>query len=72
MPVVDYYRKEGKVVDVGRNLWLNKTWPYKKLTLGCLFVDQIDSSKTVEAVYADISAALDGLARRKSLSLEGR
>ncbi|KAK9894210.1 UMP-CMP kinase [Cystobasidium minutum MCA 4210] len=46
MPVVDHYRKEGKVVD-------------------------IDSSKSIDAVYEDISGALDRLARRKSISLEG-
>lgn len=45
MPVVDYYRKQGKVID-------------------------IDSSKSIDDVYADISGALDGLTRRKSISLE--
>lgn len=45
MPVVNYYRQEGKVID-------------------------IDSSKTIEEVYSDISQALDKMTRRKSLSLE--
>ncbi|KAL7005036.1 bifunctional uridylate/adenylate kinase [Cystobasidiomycetes sp. EMM_F5] len=44
MPVVDYYRKEGKVID-------------------------IDSSKSIEDVYSDISTAVNQLHRRKSLSL---
>jgi len=47
MPVVDYYRKLGKVIDV-------------------------NSSKSIDAVYHDISVALDSLQRRKSLSLEGQ
>lgn len=45
MPVVDYYRKLGKVID-------------------------INSSKSIDEVYSDISVALDSLQRRKSMSLE--
>jgi len=47
MPVVEHYRKEGKVID-------------------------INSSKSIDAVYAEISSAIDSLQRRKSMSLESR
>lgn len=33
---------------------------------------QVNSSKSIDEVYQDISAALDSLHRRKSLSIEGR
>ena len=32
--------------------------------------DQVNSSKSIDEVYHDISVALDSLQRRKSLSLE--
>lgn len=54
MPVVDYYRKQGKVVDVRAHVELPARAP--SLTL-CLL--QIDSAKSIEDVYADIKSAIE-------------
>lgn len=66
MPVVDYYRKQGKVVDVSLSLslssssFLSREWklteaisiPVRNVPL------QIDSSKSIDAVFADIEKGI--------------
>lgn len=66
MPVVDYYRKEGKVIDVSRRSGMQRRANH---VIAECFNQQIDSSKSIEDVYSDISTAVNQLHRRKSLSL---
>jgi adenylate kinase family enzyme len=58
MPVVDYYRKQNKVVDVScpaRTPSPSHSW-IRVLTL--LVRYQIDSSKTIDEVHQDIITAI--------------
>ena len=53
MPVVDYYRKQNKVVEVSVMHVLPGDHPP-------IYSPQVDSTKSVEDVYADVRTAVDG------------
>lgn len=56
MPVVEYYRKQGKVVDV--RLVPSRPPPHLLVLTLARSRSQIDSSKTIDEVYEDIKRGI--------------